>query len=87
MSKTVTNAYVFEELTNASLISVGQLCDDDSTAIFNKYDISIVKDGATIIKGSFNMVDLLWDIELPMIPLVLEPLVNAIIKRTHYIQS
>ena len=87
LSKAATKAHVFEGLTNASLISVRQLCNDNCTAIFNKHDVQIMKDGAIIIKGICNMVDQLWDIKLPMKPLVLEPSVNVIIKRTHHIQS
>ena len=35
-------AYSFDNLKSDSLISIGQLCDDDCIAIFTKYDVQII---------------------------------------------
>ena len=34
-------AYSFGNLKSGTLISIGQLCDDDCTAIFTKYDVKV----------------------------------------------
>ena len=36
-------AYSFNNLKSGSLISIGQLCDDDCIAIFSKYNVKIKK--------------------------------------------
>ena len=82
LSKQATTAHVFDGLTNASLLSVGQLCDDNCTAIFDKAAMKIVKNGMTIIQGERNNVDGLWDIALPLTPLAPVAVANAIIKKS-----
>ena len=82
LSKKATTAHVFDELTNTSLLSVGQLCDDDCTAIFDKAAMKIIKNGMTIITGKRNTADGLWDIELPLTPLTTVAVANAIIKKS-----
>ena len=82
LSKQATKAHIFKGLTNTSLISVGQLCDDECTAIFDKTTMRIVKEGMTIIEGKRNITDGLWDIDVPVLPLAPIESVNAIIKRT-----
>ena len=82
LTKQATTAHVFDNLTNTSLLSVGQLCDDDCTVIFDKVAMKIVKNGMTIIKGKRNTVDGLWDIELPLQPLAPVQVLNAIIKKS-----
>ena len=82
LSEQATTAHVFDDLTNTSLLSVGQLCDDDCTAIFDKTVMKIVKNGTTVINGTRNNVDGLWDINLPLTPLAPEGVVNAIIKKS-----
>ena len=64
-------AYSFPKITNSSLISIGQICDDNCTAIFNKQDLKIYKDtdvhivsGKSIINGTRNDTDGLWDIHI-----------------------
>ena len=76
LSEQATTAHIFDDLTNTSLLSVGQLCDDDCTAIFDKTAMK------TVITGKRNNVDGLWDIELPMTPLAPAGVVNAIIKKS-----
>ncbi len=82
LSATATKAHVFDGLTNASLLSVGQLCDDDCTAIFEKHSMRIQKNGITFIQGTRNNTDGLWDISLPLTPLAPVQVVNAIIKKS-----
>ena len=82
LTKEAKTAHVFEGLTNASLLSVGQLCDDDCTAIFDKCAMRIIKNGMTIIQGKRNLVDGLWDITLPLTPLAPVAVANAIIKKS-----
>jgi hypothetical protein len=38
LSPTAQSAFVLEDLQTGTLISLGQLCDDDCIAIFTKYD-------------------------------------------------
>ena len=44
-------AYSFNNLKSGSLISIGQLCDDDCIAIFTKYIVKIIKKNKILIKG------------------------------------
>ena len=54
LSNDAKNAHVFPALTSASLLSMGQLCDDGCTAIFTKNNLNIFKNGKLIIKGLCN---------------------------------
>ena len=40
-----TPALIYPGLTNESLLSIGQLCDQGCVAIFDKYKLHILKDG------------------------------------------
>ena len=44
-------AYSFNNLQSGTLISIGQLCDDDCIAIFSKYDVKIIKNNKILIRG------------------------------------
>ena len=44
-------AYSFNNLKSGTLISIGQLCDDDCTAIFTKYDVKVMKNNKILIRG------------------------------------
>ena len=60
-----TETHVFSALQNASLISFGQLCDDDYQAIFNKKKLQVLdKNKNIILTGKRNIPDGLWDIPL-----------------------
>ena len=65
LSPTATHSLVYPKLTNASLLSIGQLCDDNCLAIFDKKELNIVKDNKIILKGHRNSVDKLWHIPFP----------------------
>ena len=65
LSETARRAHVFNDLNNASLISIGRLCDDDCIAIFDKKKLNIYKNNKKIIQGERNYKDGLWDIQIP----------------------
>jgi hypothetical protein len=43
--------HIFDNLKSGSLISIGQVCDDECVALFTKYDVKILKHGKVIITG------------------------------------
>ena len=43
-------AYSFNKLKKGTLISIGQFCDDDCTAIFTKYDVKVMKNNKLLIQ-------------------------------------
>ena len=55
--------YSFINLKSGSLISIGQLCDDDCIAIFTKYDVKIIKNDKILIKGR-RTANGLWKIPI-----------------------
>ena len=79
-------AHVVDGITNSSLISIGQLCDDNCIAVLDKKHLQVFKNKECILKGTRNKTDGLWDIALPL-PATLSPpaksteTVNAIIRR------
>ena len=58
---------VFPQLTNESLLSIGQLCDQNCTAIFDKYKMKIYKNKQLIIQGYRDIQDGLWKLKLPQL--------------------
>ena len=56
-------AYSFDNLKIGSLISIGQLCDDDCIAIFTKYDVQIIQRNEILIRGK-RTDNGLWNIPL-----------------------
>jgi hypothetical protein len=54
----------FDNLKSGSLISIGQLCDDECVALFTKYGVKILKHGKVIITGKHNAKNGLWNIPL-----------------------
>ena len=63
LSPNASKAYVFKDLTSASLLSVGQLCDDGCTVTFSAHDVKAFKNGKEVIHGSRNYQDRLWDVK------------------------
>ena len=60
-----TETHVFSALQNASLISGGQLCDDDCQAIVNQKPLQLLdKNKNIILTVKRNISDGLWDIPL-----------------------
>ena len=56
---------VLPKLTNSSLLSIGQLCDDNCAALFRKHDLHVFKYNKLVLKGVRNYCDGLWDVPLP----------------------
>ena len=53
---------ILPQLKSASLISIGQLCDDNCDVHLNKTKLVAIKNDKVILEGTGNYVDGLWDI-------------------------
>ena len=62
MSSKAKNALVYPKISNESLLSIGQLCDDGCVAVFTNESVLISKDNKLILEGTRNKVDGLWDV-------------------------
>ena len=62
LSSDAQKAHILKGLRNSSLLSIGQLCDDDCVAIFTKRILGVCKHGAVVLIGKNNSVDGLWDV-------------------------
>ena len=62
LSTQAKKALVLPQLQSSSLISLGQLCDDDCTVQLNKHFLKVFKNKNLIMKGIRNQYDGLWDI-------------------------
>ncbi len=71
LSSTAQEDHIFDDLKSGSLISIGQLCDDDCVALFTKHNVNILKDGKAIIVGNRNAADGLWN--MPLAPKAMSP--------------
>jgi hypothetical protein len=58
-------AHILAGITNSSLISIGQLCDDNCIAVLDKHKIQVYKRNTCILTGTRNTADGLWDIPIP----------------------
>jgi hypothetical protein len=58
------HAAVLPQLKSASLISLGQLCDDDCTVELTKTDLKVRKNNKLVLSGTRNESDGLWDIPI-----------------------
>ena len=68
LSSKAQSAHVFNDIIAGSLISMGQLFDDDCITIFTKFDVKILKHNQVIITGLRNRTNGLWNIPLEPIP-------------------
>ena len=75
------SATIYPKITGSSLLSIGQLCDDNCTAVFTKTDMKVIKEKNVILKGTRNKDDGLWDVKLDDIPPPTAKL-NAIINKS-----
>ncbi|GFH54654.1 hypothetical protein CTEN210_11130 [Chaetoceros tenuissimus] len=66
LSDVAKHAYIFEGITNSTLISVGKLCDDGCEVTFTRDIALITKNGEILLTGDQNPIDSLWDIHLPL---------------------
>ena len=51
LSPAAQQAFVLDDLTTGTLVSLGQLCDDNCIALFTKYNVHIIKNDQVIIQG------------------------------------
>ena len=56
---------VLPSLKSSSLISLGQLCDDDCSVLLDKKKLYVKKNNSMVLEGNRNMKDGLWDIPIP----------------------
>ena len=62
LSAPAQQTYALPTLTKISLLSIGQLCNDNCIAIFTKKKVFIIKLGQLILTGMRNYNDDLWDV-------------------------
>ena len=55
---------ILPKLTSSSLISLGQLCDDNCAILLNKTKLLAIKKNKIILRGTRNPNDKLWDIPI-----------------------
>ena len=70
LSRIASEAHVFKKLHSSSLLSIGQLCDDDCLVLLHKNFLYAFKNWKPILYGTRNHTDGLWDIQLhpPTVP-------------------
>ena len=62
---TATKAHTFEDLHCSSLLSIGQLCDADCSALFTRESLKVYnKSKDLVLTGQRNQNDGLWDVNL-----------------------
>jgi hypothetical protein len=66
LSSTAKRAHILDGITNSSLVSLGQLCDDDCIAVLDKKTLKVFKSNECVLQGARNRTDGLWDISLPL---------------------
>ena len=81
LSPTARLGHVFNGLTNSSLLSIGQLFDDDCVAVFDKKHLKVLKNQQLVLQGNRNLTDGLWDVPMPVQYPTFQPTINVIIKR------
>ena len=64
ISKQGRNAIILPQLQSSSLISLGQLCDDDCQVHLDKKKLKVYKNKEIILRGIRNRRDGLWDMLL-----------------------
>jgi hypothetical protein len=65
LPKQATQAHIFPDIKSASLLSIGQLCDSNCTAVFTKHDLTILNDKQQkVLHGQRNYKDGLWDVKI-----------------------
>ena len=64
LSSAAQKMFVLDDLAAGTLVSLGQLCDDDCVALFTKYDVTIAKHDHILITGR-RTDNGLWSINSP----------------------
>jgi hypothetical protein len=62
--------HIFDGLKLGSLLSIGQLCDDNCVALFTKCDVKMCKQGQIIIVGKRNPANGLWTVPIAPEPTI-----------------
>ena len=62
LSTTENESFVLKKLKSASLLSLGQLCDDNCVVILHKKYLVVQNKNAIIMTGNRNNTDGLWDV-------------------------
>ena len=68
LSSKAQPAYFFSDITTGSLLSMGQLYDDDCVAIFTEFDVKILKQNQVILTGLRDRTNGQWNIPLEPTP-------------------
>ena len=68
ISQQAKTSTILKNLNSSSLISLGQLCDDDCKVLLTKNKIHVVKNNKIVIQGKRNTNDGLWDIPIEKAP-------------------
>ena len=79
LSTKAKEATVLPNLQSSSLISLGQLCDDDCKVLLDKKELNVYKDNQVLLRGYRNPTDGLWDI--PIVKSIIPE--NYIMPKTH----
>ena len=66
LSDNAKNAHVLPELKSSSLLSIGQLCDDNCIAIFSKSKLHVAKKQKIILQGTRDPINGMWNVPLPL---------------------
>ena len=64
LSDAAKTEMILPNLCSASLISMGQLCDDGCNVLFNKHVLVVMKNKRVVLRGIRNRRDNLWDIPI-----------------------
>ena len=65
--KAANQARVFDELKSGNLLSIGQLCDNNCTATFNKQSMHVNNaNGEEVLQGPRDARTGLWTVQIPM---------------------
>ena len=81
LSNIAITANVLLSLKSASLISLGQLCDDNCNISLDKRAIKVYKNNKKILQGPRNYTDGLWDINIPLQPKHTQQSMSVIIQK------
>ena len=65
LSSKTLRTNILPKLHSASLVSLGQLCDDNCTIELNKNTIKAFKNNTKLLQGPRNKQDGLWDLHIP----------------------
>ena len=67
VSTEAKSGFIVPNLKNASLLSIGKLCDNNCVAMFTKHKLFVFKNNELILQGFRNNTDGLWDVLFPVL--------------------